>query len=90
MAFFKELLGEHANPGHTLEDMWFIADAADILGNEALYSYAARTATRALEIGWDEPMGPVTLFVHYGGPPSAAGGWTGGSDGKASSRWQGR
>ncbi len=60
--FFKELLGEHANPGHTLEDMWFIADAADILGDEALYSYAARTATRALEMGWDEPYGGL---LHY-------------------------
>lgn len=71
--FFIELLGEHANPGHTLEDMWFIADAADILGDEGLYSYAVRTATRALEIGWDEPYGGL---LHYssttGGPPSAA------------------
>ena len=71
--FFTGLLGEHANPGHTLEDMWFIADAAELLGDAALYRYAVRTATRALEIGWDEPYGGL---LHYsspaGGPPSAA------------------
>jgi N-acylglucosamine 2-epimerase len=70
--FFTGLLGEHANPGHTLEDMWFIADAAEQLGDAELHRYAVRTATRALEIGWDESFGGL---LHYssttGGQPSA-------------------
>ena len=71
--FFGGLLGEHANPGHTLEDMWFFADAADILGDENLFAYAARTAQKALEIGWDEPYGGLLHFASpAGGPPDAA------------------
>lgn len=70
--FFEGLLGEHANPGHTLEDMWFMADTADLLGDGGLYRYAARTATRALEIGWDAPCGGMLHFSSIaGGPPTA-------------------
>lgn len=29
------ILGQHANPGHTIEDMWFMIDAMDLLERPA-------------------------------------------------------
>lgn len=67
------LLGQHANPGHTIEDMWFMMEAADLLGREELMPRIAGIAARALEIGWDQEFGGI---LHYsavtGGPPVRA------------------
>lgn len=64
------LLGQHANPGHTIEDMWFMMDAAGLLGRAELVPRIAGIARRALEIGWDEEFGGI---LHYsavtGGSP---------------------
>lgn len=56
------LLGQHANPGHTIEDMWFMLDAADLLSKPEVAEKAAGVAKRALEIGWDEELGGI---LHY-------------------------
>lgn len=67
------LLGQHANPGHTIEDMWFMMEAADLLGREELTPRIAGITARALEIGWDQEFGGI---LHYsavtGGPPVRA------------------
>lgn len=63
--FFSDLLGQQANPGHTIEDMWFMIDAADILGKPEMVEKAAKIAKKALEIGWDEECGGI---LHYASP----------------------
>ena len=63
--FFPDLLGQQANPGHTIEDMWFMIDAADILGKPEMVEKAAAIAKKALEIGWDEEFGGI---LHYASP----------------------
>ncbi|HRX59031.1 MAG TPA: AGE family epimerase/isomerase [Eubacteriales bacterium] len=68
--FFGGVLGTHANPGHTLEDMWFIAEAAEILGEGTRRERAAAIAKKALEIGWDAEFGGLMHFVSTdGGAP---------------------
>ncbi len=68
--FIDNLLGMHANPGHTIEDMWFIADSARILGKNDRVPRICAIVRRALEVGWDDQFGGV---LHYaavkGGAP---------------------
>lgn len=56
-SFFDELLGQHANPGHTLENCWFMSDAADILGKNKYLPKIAAIAKKAFDIGWDNAYG---------------------------------
>ena len=60
------LLGQH--------DMWFLLEAADILGRPRWMERIAKIAKRALEIGWDEEYGGI---LHYssvtGGRPDVDG-----------------
>lgn len=73
--FFSDLLGQHANPGHTIEDMWFMIDAADLLGKKEMESQACAIAQKAFEIGWDEEMGGLLHFcgIHGGKPEGIPG-----------------
>jgi N-acylglucosamine 2-epimerase len=75
--FFDDLLGQHANPGHTLEDMWFTLEAASLLADNSMAEKAAEVAKKALVIGWDEEFGGILHFASpFGGPPKAAPGNT--------------
>ncbi len=69
--FFPQLLGQHSNPGHTIEDMWFMVDAADILQKHDRIPKIAAIARKAMEIGWDPEFGGL---LHYcglnGGEPT--------------------
>lgn len=71
--FFTGTLGQHANPGHTLEDVWFLLNASDILGDAEQYlSVLTKIAFRALENGWDEPYGGLLQYCALdGGRPPA-------------------
>lgn len=68
--FFPQVLGQHMNPGHTIEDAWFLLDAADICQcggwEPKIYSIVLRT----LENGWDTAYGGLLHFagVHGGEP----------------------
>lgn len=62
--FVYSLLGQHANPGHTIEDVWFMMDAADLLLRPELTDRISNIAKRALEIGWDHEYGGIR---HYCG-----------------------
>lgn len=76
--FFDGLLGEHANPGHTLEDMWFLSEAADLLDDLSFMNRASRISKKALEIGWDAEYGGILHYVSLtGGAPREAEGGTG-------------
>lgn len=64
------LLGQHANPGHTLEDTWFLQEAADLLQDKRLEEGAFRAAKKALDIGWDAEFGGLLHYADLsGGPP---------------------
>lgn len=64
------LLGRYCNPGHSIEDMWFIIHAARKLGLERYVGKAARTTRKMVEIGWDAEYGGLLLFVDRdGGKP---------------------
>lgn len=65
--FPKNLLGLHSNPGHSLEDMWFQIDAADILEEPARIERISKIAKRELEIGWDEEYGGLLHFCGIDG-----------------------
>ena len=65
--FFYNLLGQHANPGHTIEDMWFMVDAADILNKPDRIPAIAEIAKKAFENGWDKEFGGLLHFCAVNG-----------------------
>lgn len=68
--FIDNILGQHANPGHTLEDMWFMIDASDLLEKPEHIPLIASIAKKALKIGWDEKYGGLLHFCGIdGGEP---------------------
>ena len=67
--FIPQLLGQHQNPGHTIEDAWFMLDTAEICGlpvKEKIY----KVALKSLLNGWDETYGGILHFcgIHGGEP----------------------
>lgn len=69
-SFFPQVLGQHMNPGHTLEDVWFLLDAAELCGRQDWCEKIYTVARKALENGWDEEYGGLLHFtgVHGGQP----------------------
>ena len=68
--FFPQILGQHMNPGHTIEDVWFLLDAADITGHPEWKAKIGCIALKALENGWDEEYGGILHFCGMqGGEP---------------------
>lgn len=64
------ILGEHINPGHTLEDVWFILDFMELTGRRERRPQVYRIAKTALETGWDEAYGGLLHFAGLcGGEP---------------------
>lgn len=61
------LLGQHMNPGHTLEDMWFLLDAMEILEDRTMLPAIARIAQKAFRLGWDPQWGGLYHFVGVNG-----------------------
>lgn len=69
------IFGTHVNPGHTIEDMWFMTDASDLLENPSYRPKIAAIVKKTLEIGWDYEMGGILHFCsHKGGEPAGDGG----------------
>ena len=82
------VLGRYVNPGHTIEDMWFVMHQArrmhmpgissDLRSpvpgtSNAMIQKAARIVKRAFHMGWDEEFGGLLLFADQdGGPPSGS------------------
>lgn len=64
------LLGRYINPGHTIEDMWFIIHQARKTGNREMILKAAKIIDRTFKAGWDEEFGGLLLFADMeGGRP---------------------
>lgn len=60
-------LGEYCNPGHTMEDIWFILKAAGCLGDRTVLPLCSEILKNAYRIGWDKDYGGFRLFVHHEG-----------------------
>jgi N-acylglucosamine 2-epimerase len=74
------LLGRYVNPGHTMEDMWFVMHQARRMhmarGSAApgisgdVVARAAQVIKRTFPLGWDQAFDGLLLFVDQdGGPP---------------------
>lgn len=62
-SFINNPLGQHINPGHTLEDMWFVIEAMDILEETGWLDQIARIVRRTLDLGWDRTYGGILHFA---------------------------
>ncbi len=56
------VFGNHSNPGHICEEMWFIQHAADLLGDSSYTERCIRILKKALLAGWDETWGGLYHF----------------------------
>ena len=63
------LLGQHINPGHSIEDSWFIYDASKLLNRPDLAQTAAQIMKESFKKGWDEQFGGILHFVNLDGDP---------------------
>jgi N-acylglucosamine 2-epimerase len=64
------ILARHLNPGHALESMWFVMEAAAGAGRQDLVQDAVPAIRRAFELGWDAEQEGLLRFVDRdGGTP---------------------
>ncbi len=56
------IFGNHCNPGHICEEMWFIQHAAELIGSSAYTQRCGRILKKALSIGWDSSWGGLFHF----------------------------
>lgn len=69
----ENLLSRHMNPGHIIEDMWFMINAGSVLDNTEYLSEACAISKRALSIGWDKEFGGLLHFCDLnGGKPAGS------------------
>jgi len=67
----RSLFFHHINPGHTLEDMWFQWEAADILQDDTCRNQITRIVKKTMALGWDEEFGGIYHFVPCDGLQTA-------------------
>lgn len=65
----NSMTGRHLNPGHVLEAMWFIMQAAERVGDRQAAEQAADIALATLEYGWDKEYGGLYYFMDALGKP---------------------
>ena len=61
--------GRHINPGHGIETMWFVMQAAGELGDGATVRKACEAARWCLEFGWDKEYDGIYYFMDKFGKP---------------------
>ena len=66
----ENLFGQHINPGHVLEDMWFQLEAADIIGCDDHREKIGTVVKATMAKGWDEEFGGLYHFVPCDGFPT--------------------
>ena len=59
----EDIFGQHINPGHTLEDMWFQNEAADILSCDKYRDEIVKITKATFKHGWDETYGGLYHFI---------------------------
>lgn len=65
----ESMTGRQLNPGHALEAMWFLMDAAERRNDEASIRKAADIMLATLRNGWDEKYGGLFYFMDAAGKP---------------------
>jgi len=63
------LLGRYINPGHVIEDMWFVMHWARRTKDRKLFASAAQTVHWMLELAWDSQYGGLPQFLDKSGEP---------------------
>ena len=69
----NNLLTDYVNPGHSLEDMWFVILQAKRSKREDIVRKAVEVIERTLDIGWDKEYDGLLLFSSAkGGRPQGS------------------
>ena len=68
-AILNNPTGRTINPGHSIENSWFLMNAAHITGNSELMEKALNILNWSLEWGWDEACGGIYYFRDVYGRP---------------------
>lgn len=69
-ASLNNVLCRHINPGHAIEDMWFVMDLARRKNRVDYINKAARAVKSAMRMGWDNEFGGLFRFADItGGKP---------------------
>ena len=63
----KTLLGRYINPGHTIEDCWFMHTEWALAGGAAHMKKTAALLSKTLSLGWDGEYGGIRLFADMDG-----------------------
>jgi len=67
----RTILGRMMNPGHILEDAWFMLEGMDRARDAQSITKVAAIARKALELGWDEKFGGLFQYADMdGGKPA--------------------
>lgn len=61
--------GRTINPGHSIENSWFLMNMAAQTGNDVLLKQALNILDWSLDIGWDEKYGGIYYFRDVFGRP---------------------
>ena len=61
--------GRTINPGHSIENSWFLMNQAVYAGDEELLQQALNILRWSLEIGWDKEYGGIYYFRDLYGRP---------------------
>ncbi|MBQ8372363.1 MAG: AGE family epimerase/isomerase [Clostridia bacterium] len=61
------LLGRYINPGHTIEDCWFLEDEWARVGDKERHGKTLSVLKNALRLGWDTEYGGIRLFADMTG-----------------------
>lgn len=71
--FTDDLLGRHLNPGHSIEDLWFLYEAGLIAGKKDVARLCTETLLATFRRGWDGEFGGITLYADVdGGRPKGS------------------
>lgn len=58
----EEMIGRYINPGHTIEDAWFMECEWERFGDTARRAKTVSVLKNALSLGWDNEYGGIRLF----------------------------
>ncbi|MDY3764850.1 MAG: AGE family epimerase/isomerase [Candidatus Ventricola sp.] len=67
---FDIMEGRLLNPGHALENLWFVMDVAHSIGREDMVKDAAEIMLWTVERGWDQQYGGLFYYQDYMGYPT--------------------
>ncbi len=67
--------GRHINPGHGIEAMWFVMQAAQKRNDTAMIKRACEAVKWSLEFGWDKECEGIFYFMDLQGKPHVELSW---------------